>query len=99
MIRTQISLPEEQMARLREAAERRGTSIAAVVREAVDKELASDPQDREVLWERALQAVGRFRGDGAPVAENHDEYLDEIFGAKIDGTREPQERPARSTAA
>jgi hypothetical protein len=36
---------------------------------------------RDEIWDRAMSAVGCVRGDGAPVAENHDDYLDEIYGS------------------
>lgn len=83
MIRTQISLTEAQMARLRDAARRRSVSIAAVVRDAVDEHLDRDPDDRERRWRRAVDAIGAF-SDTLPapfgsVAEHHDAYLDEAF--------------------
>lgn len=72
------------MARLRDAAERRGTSIAAVVREAVEEALDRDADHRALLWERAWEAVGAFSGDGEDVAVNHDEYLDEAYDHRND---------------
>ena len=80
MERTQISLTSEQAARLRRVAERRGTSMAALIRDAVDRMLPEDdPDDPEARWRRALQAVGAFEGDGLNVSDDHDRYLDEAY--------------------
>jgi len=80
MIRMQIQFTEEQATELRQLARDRETSIAAVVRDAVDHELARGESLRDA-WARALAAVGSFSGDGANVAENHDEYLAEAYAA------------------
>ena len=86
MIRTQISLTFEQMARLKKAAQRRGVSMAALIREAVDKEIAQDPLDRERLWDRALDAVGRGSDkDGmTDVSRHHDAYFAQAIGEEAD---------------
>lgn len=85
MIRTQISLDERQMTRLRAVAARRGISIAAVVREAVDAALEADPDDAERRREAALGAVGAHVGSdedrGRPVAAGHDAYLVGVYRA------------------
>ena len=78
MIRMQIQVSEEQAAALRHRANARRVSIAAVVRAAVDRELATEP-DHQIAWARALAAVGRYRGDTANVAVGHDEYLSEAY--------------------
>jgi hypothetical protein len=75
MIRTQISLTEEQMRRLREASRRRHISIAAVVREAVDRMV---PDEDALRGDRidALLAVAASAGSGTGrVAEDHDAVL------------------------
>lgn len=72
MIRTQISLTEEQMRRLRAEARRRHVAIAAVVRDAVDRMVPVDPEGRRARWERALQAAGRFDSGTGDVASDHD---------------------------
>jgi hypothetical protein len=77
VIRTQISLSAEQMVALRRKAKRRGTSIAAVVRDAVDADLARD--DREALWDRAMEVVGRYRSGRPDIGQKHDDYLDPSF--------------------
>ena len=54
--------------------------MAAVVREAVDRELATGGEE-QVAWGRALAAVGRYRGDPANVSVEHDAYLDEAYSS------------------
>ena len=77
MVRTQISLTEEQMRRLRAEARRRRVPIAAVVREAVDRLVPADPGDRRAMFERALSAVGRFESASGDASARHDEIAGE----------------------
>ncbi|MBA2571168.1 MAG: ribbon-helix-helix protein, CopG family, partial [Chloroflexi bacterium] len=60
MERTQISLTSEQATRLRKLARRRRTSMAALIREAVDRVHPTDDAADEGRWTRALSAVGAF---------------------------------------
>jgi hypothetical protein len=78
MQRTQIQLTDEQLSKLRRAAAARGISVAALIREAVDRELL-DEADLSTRWERALSVVGKHQGDPANVSEDHDEYLADAF--------------------
>lgn len=73
MLRTQISLTEEQMMRLREEAARRGVSVASVVRTAVDAELARTRTDERV--ELAREVVGTYRSGRSDVGREHDAHL------------------------
>lgn len=77
MIRTQVSLTDNQMRRLRAEARRRGVPIAQVVRDAVDRVVPTDPGDREARFRRALAAVGRFRSGTGDVSARHDEIAGE----------------------
>jgi hypothetical protein len=77
MIRTQISLTEEQMRRLRAEARRRGIPIAQVVREAVDRAVPADPDGRRARHERLMSAAGRFRSGTGDVSARHDEIAGE----------------------
>lgn len=79
MIRTQVQLTETQAEKLRRIAAARGVSMAAVIREAVDR--LPDRDDRGERWARALAAVGKGHDrDGATdVSVHHDEYLAEIY--------------------
>jgi Arc/MetJ-type ribon-helix-helix transcriptional regulator len=78
MVRTQIQLSEQQARRLRRLSLERGESMAAIVRAAIDRHLDEGGGGAR---ERALGAMGRFRGDGAPVSEEHDAFLADAFGA------------------
>lgn len=73
MIRTQISLTEEQMRRLRAEARRRRVPIAQVVREAVDRTVPIDPGEREARHLRAMSAAGKFDSGTGDLAIRHDD--------------------------
>jgi len=80
MIRTQIQLTEQQSARLKAAAARRGVSVAELIRQSVDalfaRGLDRSPED---LYGRAARAAGRFRSGAHDVSVKHDEYLSEAY--------------------
>jgi hypothetical protein len=67
VVRTQISLEEDEMTRLKALAHARGVSIASLVRAAVEQLLDAESTSKR---QRALDAVGGFawRGSG----EDHD---------------------------
>jgi len=73
MVRKQVSLTDEQMRRLRAEARRRRMPIAAIVREAVDRAVPADPDERRAQFQRALSAVGRFDSGSGDVSARHDE--------------------------
>ena len=78
--RTQISLSAEQAARLRRLARERRTSMAALIREAVERTYPEASDDSmQARWERALAFVENtgLRSGLTDVAENHDFYLNE----------------------
>ena len=75
--RTQISLTSAQAKRLRGLARKRGTSMAALIREAVDRTYG--PSGEDARWQRALDAVGGHRSDRSDVSERHDDYLADAF--------------------
>jgi len=77
MIRTQISLTEDQMRRLRAEARRRGVPIAAVVREAVERAVPVDPGQQRALLRRAMAVIGRFDSGSGDVSARHDEIAGE----------------------
>jgi hypothetical protein len=79
MIRMQVQLTEEQAAELRRRASKRGISVAALVREAVDRELSRE-ENLDEAWARALAVVGSGHG-GPPynAGENHDEHLTDAY--------------------
>jgi len=80
-VRTQIQLTESQARRVRSLARQEGISMAEFIRRCVDRALERDEPDREVLYERAAGAVGRFedREKADDVAEEHDRYLEDAY--------------------
>lgn len=79
MIRAQIQFTEEEHRRLRRLAAERHISIAALVRELVERSLSHGETERR--RQRALAAMGRFHSGKKDVSREHDRYLDEAIGA------------------
>jgi hypothetical protein len=71
----QVYLREDQVEALRVIAERRDESIAALVREGVDKFLNELPPGEDPL----LDIVGLYDSGREDLAEKHDEYLVNII--------------------
>jgi len=69
-----VQLDARQHASLKAEAKRRGVSVAALVREAVDRSLET-PRAEQLA--RAQATLGRFtdRAGATDVARNHDRYL------------------------
>ncbi|MGB6059290.1 MAG: ribbon-helix-helix domain-containing protein [Microthrixaceae bacterium] len=76
MIRTQISMTEEQAEKLRRLAALRQRSQAALMREALDALLADSENTRTAS---ARSVIGRYGSGNSDTAERHDEALDEAF--------------------
>lgn len=81
MVRTQIQLPEEQVVLLKKLAADHQTSMAEMIRQAVDLFAKSQGAgaDKE-LRRRAMLAAGRFRSGVNNLSARHDEYLAKAFG-------------------
>ncbi|MCY3562424.1 MAG: ribbon-helix-helix domain-containing protein [Acidimicrobiia bacterium] len=77
MIRTQVSITEEQAARLRDLARERNVSQASLMREALEVLLAEDDLSQRVR--RARRPVGSYRSGHSRTAVQHDEALDDAF--------------------
>jgi hypothetical protein len=78
MIRTQIQLTETQARTLKKVAMDKGTSVAEVIRRAVDNMVQRSPKvSSEERIKRALEIVGKFRSGRRDVSQKHDEYLAE----------------------
>jgi hypothetical protein len=75
MIRTQVSLTEEQMLRLRREARRRHVSLAAVVRDAVDQVVPNEDSRRIDRLSALLEVAGTAASGSGDVARGHDEVL------------------------
>lgn len=79
MIRTQISMTEEQAAALRRLAALRERSQAALLRDALDTLLEADA--RGARAERARAVIGAFRSGSRDTSEAHDAALDDAYGS------------------
>ena len=77
MIRTQISMTEEQAEALRRLAAVRRRSQAALLRDALDELLEQDALARRVAMARDV--VGAFRSGTRDTAEEHDQVLAASF--------------------
>jgi len=77
MIRTQISLTEEQMRRLRREARRRNISMAHVIRDAVDRVVPDEDSSRSARIDALLAAAGSTASGSGTVARDHDDVLGE----------------------
>lgn len=81
MERTQISLDPRQLEELRGLAADRGVSMAALVREAVDR-LVDDARRRRAR-QRMLESAGYAGGaQGQPVGRDHDTHLVDAYGTR-----------------
>lgn len=65
------------MRRLKAEARRRGVPIAAVVREAVDRLVPDESDERRARFRHALTAAGRFHSGSGDLARRHDDIAGE----------------------
>ena len=72
--RTTVKIPDALDARLRHEAQRRGTTIAEISREALEAYLTGGPQPR-----RKLNAAGAGRSGRSDIAER----IEEILAAEV----------------
>lgn len=79
----QIYLREDQIDALRTVSERRGESLAALVREGVDMLLDRLPISEDPL----LDIVGLYDSAPEDLSENHDKYMVEMLAKE--GDHEP----------
>jgi hypothetical protein len=79
MIRTQISITEEQQEALQRLAAARKVSQAAVLRDALDLVIGEDVRLRRL--ERARQLAGKYHADDNEHYVDHDAALDDAFSA------------------
>lgn len=75
MIRTQISLTEDQMRRLRREARSRRVSLASVIRDAVDRVVPDEDAARRGRIDALLAAAGSAASGSGSVARDHDAVL------------------------
>jgi len=77
MIRTQIQLEPETREALRHRAFEEKKTVSALVREILKEALAGGRKPGRRRRRYDFSFIGEGKGDPAPVAENHDDYLDD----------------------
>ncbi len=81
MVRTQIQITEEQSEKLKKIALQQRTSIAEVIRNAIDQMLKnSTAVSREERKKKALSAAGKYKTGIKNLARDHDDFLSGIYG-------------------
>lgn len=78
----QIYLRDDQEKALRVIAERRGESLASLIRQGVDLLLESLPVDEDPL----LNLIGLYDSGCGDLAAQHDQYLEQLL--REEGNRE-----------
>ena len=74
MVRTQIQLSEDEVAAAKRVARERGVSMAAVIRDTVDRYVRRESGvSLDERWQRSLAAVGGFHSGGANLSVTHDD--------------------------
>ncbi len=80
MVRTQIQLTEEQAVMLKKMAIKQRKSIAALIRQAIDRMvLTGADKDKQMNRGRAMAAAGRFHSGIHDLSANHDQYFVEAI--------------------
>jgi hypothetical protein len=80
MIRAQIQFTEKQLKSLRFVARKRETSVANIVRQAVEVWLAQNAKNTSERYARAGAIVGSLEDpETKELAKQHDRYLSKAF--------------------
>ena len=80
MKRIQIRLTEAQYFKLKNLSASHNTSMAALIRQAVDAFLNTSPDiDHDERKRRAIAAAGQFHSGLGDLAADHDRYLNGAF--------------------
>ena len=81
MLRTQVQFTTDQARRLRTIARRQGISVAALVRQSVDRVLLDESRQPAAQYERAATLVGAFpdREGAKDLSRPHDDHLREAY--------------------
>ena len=83
MIRMQVRVTEHQRKALRALSASSGRSIAELIRQSVDRQLAADGAvRREEQIQRAIRVAGRFKSGATDVSTNHNRYLAKAYDAR-----------------
>ena len=80
MVRTQIQQTEAQVSKIKKAAMDQGTSVAEVIRRAVENMVQSSAKmSIQERAKRAIEIAGKFRSGKKNIGRKHDEYLAEAY--------------------
>jgi hypothetical protein len=80
MVRTQIQLPESQVAVLKKIAASQNSSMAEIIRQSIDFFVKSNHSDKTVQQRhRAMAVAGKFRSGIRDLASAHDAYFAKII--------------------
>ncbi|OGP98579.1 MAG: CopG family transcriptional regulator [Deltaproteobacteria bacterium RBG_19FT_COMBO_52_11] len=80
MVRTQIQLTEAQARTIKKVAMEKGTSVAEVIRRAVENMVQSNPKiSTQERIRRAIEIAGKFQSGKRNISRKHDEYLAEAY--------------------
>jgi len=80
MVRTQIQLTEDQAKVLKKIAQSRHSSVAELIRKAVDTVIKSSTLiNVEERHKRSMEMVGKFGSGNRDVSRKHDLYLKETY--------------------
>jgi Arc/MetJ-type ribon-helix-helix transcriptional regulator len=80
MVRTQIQLTEAQVSKIKKAAIDQGTSVAEVIRRAVENMVqSSGKMTIQERARRAMEIAGKFRSGKTNISRGHDKYLAEAY--------------------
>jgi hypothetical protein len=81
MIRTQIQLTEDQVQKLREISLSSNESVASLIRNAIDRFLATGKPNRKAQYRQAMSLSGKYKTEQPDISVKHDRYLEEDFGS------------------
>ena len=87
MRRVQVQVSDEQAAHLERRGAATGATVATVIREAIDAQLAADERQRRIDVALAALEKPAFDSGLTDVAENHDEYIGQVLDEELERWR------------
>jgi hypothetical protein len=79
MIRTQVYFSQDQHQALRQAAQREGVSMTALLRRLVERELVGRSSRQDYAKDAVMALADLGRSGRSDISEHHDEALAEAF--------------------
>ena len=87
MRRVQVQVTDDQAAHLERRAAATGITVATVIRDAIDAQLAADERQRRIDVALAALEKPAFDSGLTDLAENHDEYIGQILDEEVERWR------------